>query len=81
MAVCCASASEVVGALARVIGAVAKPIEQARVLDGNNRLVCESGDKLNLVLGERLNLQLPQDQNANKIVLRNIGTSWSSECG
>ena len=33
--------AEVVGALARVIGAVAKPIEQARVLDGNNRLVCE----------------------------------------
>ena len=32
----------------------------------------KSGDKPNLVLGEMLNLQLPQDQNANKIVLRNM---------
>ena len=44
--------AEVVGALAEVVGALTKLIVQPRALGGNNRLVRESGDKLNLLLGE-----------------------------
>jgi hypothetical protein len=48
------SLAEVVGALAKVVGALTKLIEQSRILHGNNRLVYESDDKLNLVKGSTL---------------------------
>src|SRR5829696_8288938 len=42
--------------LAQVVGALAQFVEQARVLDGDDRLIGEGGDQLDLPLGERANL-------------------------
>ena len=41
---------------AKFIGALAQFVEQSRILDGDDRLVGESGDQLDLLLGERLDL-------------------------
>ena len=73
MAVCCASAS--LRSLVRLLGSLVRwrnPLNKHAFSMAITAWSAKSGDKLNLVLGERLNLQPPQDQNANKIVLRNM---------
>jgi hypothetical protein len=48
-------------------------VEQPHVLDRDYRLVCEGGDKLDLFVGERLDLRLPQRNRAQRGALAQHG--------
>src|SRR4030095_14951089 len=47
--------------------------EEARVLDGDDGLVGEGSDKVNLLVGERANLRAPHEEESDQIVLPQHG--------
>ena len=54
---------------------LAKLVEQPRVLDGNDRLVREARDQLNLLVGEWPDFPAEDCNDANRSSLLNIGTA------
>ena len=62
VAVCCSSASVSVAVPGLEL------LEQPHVLDGDHRLVSEGLDQLDLLVGERLDLELVEDDDAKDVV-------------